>query len=101
MVVETVAPHAAARLELDGAARLYTVLLGVFAAVAILLAITGIYGVMTYAVSQRVREIGIRTALGAWRMHVRGLVLGQSAVVTAAAIAIGLGAAAALTLRFD
>jgi putative ABC transport system permease protein len=97
IMVETIAPMQQLVSSSRARPRLYTVLLGMFAGVAVLLAVTGIYGVMTYAVSQRFREIGIRTALGAGRLHVMGLVLRQSAAVTAVGIALGLGAAAALT----
>jgi putative ABC transport system permease protein len=81
--------------------RLYAVLLGIFAAVAVTLTAVGIYGVMAYSVVQRVREIGIRMALGADRGDVLGLVLGQSVVLTVAGIAIGVGAATGLTRYLD
>jgi ABC-type antimicrobial peptide transport system permease subunit len=97
VMVETAAPMQQLVSSSMARPRLYTVLLGMFAGVAVLLAVTGIYGVMTYAVSQRFREIGIRVALGAGQMRVMGLILGQSAAVTLAGIALGLGAAAALT----
>ena len=81
--------------------RLYAVLLGIFAGVAVVLATTGIYGVMAYSVAQRTREIGVRMALGAGRARVMRLVLGQSAVVVLVGIVLGLGGAAALTRYFD
>ncbi|HKV40327.1 MAG TPA: ABC transporter permease [Blastocatellia bacterium] len=72
------------------------ILLGVFAALALVLASVGIYGVMSYWVGQQTHEIGIRMALGAARGRVRTLILGQA--VSLAAIGIGIGLAAALAL---
>jgi putative ABC transport system permease protein len=73
-----------------------TALLGAFAALALLLALVGIYGVMSWAVAQRTREIGIRIALGAGRSQVRRMVLGYGARLCAAGIAIGGTGAVAL-----
>ena len=74
-------------------ARFTLVLIGVFAAIALLLAAIGIYSVMSYAVSMRRREIGIRMALGATPRGIVGRIVGEGLIVTAAGGTIGLAVA--------
>ena len=71
-------------------------LMGVFGAVALLLAVVGIYGVMSYLVAQRTREIGIRVALGASGRQILSLVVGNAVRLIAAGVAAGIGGALAL-----
>ena len=77
--------------------RLVGMLLGAFAALALLLAGVGLYGVVSYSVSQRTREIGIRVALGATARSIVRLTMQQGARLASLGLIIGLGAALALT----
>jgi putative ABC transport system permease protein len=86
VLAESVAPH-----------RFRTALLSLFALVAMLLAGLGIYGVMSYSVAQRTREIGIRVTLGAETRDVLRLVLRQGLTLTFTGVTIGVAAAFALT----
>lgn len=77
--------------------RLYTWLLGLFAAIGMLLAVAGIYGVITYLVALRTQEFGIRMALGADTGRVVRLVMSRGALLIALGLALGIGGAAMLT----
>jgi len=85
-LAETIAPQ-----------RLNLLLLGVFAAAAFGLALTGIYGVVAYSVTQRTREIGVRMALGAGRTDVIRMIVRQGLGMALVGIVIGIGVAAILT----
>jgi predicted permease len=80
--------------------RLAATLFGVFGAIGLILAAVGLYGVMTYSVSRRTREIGIRMALGAQTRQVQQLIVRQGMVLAVIAVALGLPAAYALSKLF-
>ena len=77
--------------------RFRALLFGVFAGFAVCLAMAGVYGVMSYGVQQRSREIGLRMALGARKTMVLKLIVRQGLVLTGIGLAVGLAAAAATT----
>jgi putative ABC transport system permease protein len=86
VVRDTVAPR-----------RFNTMVLTLFAGIAMILAALGIYGVIAYSVAQRTHEVGIRMALGAQKSDVLGLIVRQGVILTLIGVAIGLAIAVALT----
>jgi putative ABC transport system permease protein len=83
--------------ELTARSRFGTLLLSIFAGLALVLAAIGIYGVMSYSVTQRTHELGVRIALGAQTRDVLKLILGRGLALTLIGIALGLVASLALT----
>ncbi len=77
--------------------RLYAVVLAGFAGVALVVALVGLVGVLSYTVAQRSRELAVRTALGARRADIVALIIRQGLVVTAAGLTMGLFGAFVLT----
>ncbi len=80
-----------------GQQRFLMTLLTAFAAMALVLGTVGLYGVISYSVAQRTRELGIRSALGAHRTHLLSLVIGEGMRLAGAGLALGLVSALALT----
>lgn len=80
-----------------GTPRLAALLLVVFGTVALLLAAVGIYGVISFSVVRRTREIGVRMALGAGGRDVLRMVVGQAVMLASIGVAVGVGGALALT----
>jgi ABC-type antimicrobial peptide transport system permease subunit len=78
-----------------------TALLGLFAGTALLLAVVGLYGVMSFFVSERTREIGLRMALGARPSQILGVVFRIAGTMTAAGMAIGIVASLMLTRQIQ
>jgi putative ABC transport system permease protein len=77
--------------------RFSTMLLATFGAIALLLAAIGVYGIISYGVTQRTQEIGIRMALGAEANHVLGMIVRHGAALAAVGLGVGLAASLALT----
>jgi putative ABC transport system permease protein len=89
--IDTIATEATSR------PRFRAVLVGTFAGLALLLAMVGVFGVLAYSVQQRVREFGVRMALGARRSDVLHLVLRSATLLTMSGVTLGLALAAVLS----
>jgi putative ABC transport system permease protein len=77
--------------------RFYTLLLAIYAGIALVLVAAGVYGVLSYSVGQRMREIGIRGALGASRLKIAWLVVGGSVALVFSGLVLGIGGSLGLT----
>jgi putative ABC transport system permease protein len=92
-----VRPLAAVSAEAISSTRFTLMLVGAFGAIALVLAAVGVFGVISYSVTQRTNEIGIRMALGALERDVLGMIVGQGAKLAVLGVAIGAAAALLLT----
>jgi putative ABC transport system permease protein len=97
LVAEAVMPMEDRMLAALARPRLYAILLGGFAAFALAVAAVGLFGVLSYTVAQRSRELAVRAALGARQVDIAGIVLRQALTVTSAGLAAGLLASLAVT----
>ena len=95
--IDRIAPLTEIASDSVAVPRFYSVLLGAFALVALVLALAGIYSVLAYTVSRRQREIGIRVALGAHPRRVQALIVGEGMALAIAGIMLGAGLARLLT----
>lgn len=95
--ITNVRPLAEAISDTMTQSRFYTFLFGLFGAVGLVLTMTGVYGLISYTVSQRTQEIGIRMALGATRLNVVGLVLGKGIGLALVGTVIGIAVSFVLT----
>ena len=96
-VIHNLAPMSERVKTQTSRSRFITWLMGLFAGVALLLAVIGIYGVMSHAVTRRTQEIGVRIALGARRAEIRRMIGRRALLLASLGIAIGAAAALALT----
>ena len=101
IVVDSVAPMDAWVSDALTLPRFNTVVVGGFALLALLLAMIGIYGIISYSVAERTHELGVRIALGAGGNSILGLVLGRGILLTVAGIGIGVAGALVLTRHME
>ncbi len=101
LAVASIEPMDALVADALGPERFVTMLLGLFAVVALVLAVVGLYGVVSYGVSQRLREMGVRLALGAEGGDIRDMVLRQSLTVVGAGLVLGVVGGLSLTGLMD